>query len=138
MYNNQEIAFKIKQTAKDKKVTVKQLLEECNLNVNYISQFANGRDMTAGNLYKIASLLDVSIDYLLGRTETPTGYGNSISNVQTTVNSPQVSGNNNSVSGERVGTVSDEELEILELIRKLSLKKRVEFISALYNETEGT
>lgn len=137
MYSNQEIAFKIKEIARTKNYSIKQLLDECNLNVNYISQFANGKDMTAGNLYKIANLLDVSIDYLLGRTDTPKGYSNNISNVQTTVNSPQISGNNNNVS-ERSGTVTDEELEILELIRKLSLKKRVEFISALYNETEET
>lgn len=130
MYNNQEIAFKIKQSAKDKKITIRQLLEECNLNVNYISQFANGRDMTVGNLYSIADYLGVSIDYLLGRTDTPTGYSNGINNVQTTVNSPQVSG--------RTETMSAEDAELLELIKKLPLKKRVKFISSLYDELEQT
>ena len=71
MYNNQEIALKIKQIAKNRKVSIKQLLEDCNLNVNYISQFANGRDMTVGNLYLIANYLGVSVDYLLGRTDNP-------------------------------------------------------------------
>lgn len=137
MYNNQQIAFKIKQSAKDKKITIKQLLEKCNLNVNYISQFANGKDMTVGNLYSIADYLGVSIDYLLGRTDTPTEYSNGINNVQTTVNSPQVSGNNNTIA-DRTETMSAEDAELLELIKKLPLKKRVKFISSLYDELEQT
>ena len=133
MYNNQEIAFKIKQSAKDKKITIKQLLEKCGLNVNYISQFANGRDMTGMNLYKIADYLGVSVDYLLGRTDTPTGYNNGISNVQTTINGSQVSGNHNTIA-EKSEVISAEDAELLELIKKLPLKKRVKFISALYDE----
>lgn len=119
MYNSQEIAFKIKQSAKNQKITIKQLLDKCGLNVNYISQFANGRDMTVGNLYSIADCLGVSVDYLLGRTDTPTGYSTSINNVQT------------------AETISAEDAELLELIKKLPLKKRVKFISALYDELEG-
>lgn len=130
MYNNQEIAFKIKQSAKDKKITIKQLLEECNLNVNYISQFANGRDMTGMNLYKIADYLGVSVDYLLGRTDTPTGYSSGVNNVQMNVNSPQGS---NTI---RTEIISAEDAELLELIKKLPLKKRVKFISSLYDELE--
>lgn len=83
MYNNQEIALRIKETARTKKLSIKQLLDECGLNINYISQFANGKDMTAGNLYNIANLLDVSVDYLLGRTDTPTGYSSGINNAPT-------------------------------------------------------
>ncbi len=111
MYNNQEIAFKIKQSAKNQKITIKQLLEKCGLNVNYISQFANGRDMTGMNLYKIADYLGVSVDYLLGRTDTPTGYSNGI-------------------------TINSEDAELLELIKRLPLKKRAKYISALYDELE--
>lgn len=134
MYDNQEIAFKIKQSAKNKKITIKQLLEECNLNVNYISQFANGRDMTAGNLYSIADYLGVSIDYLLGRTDTPTAYSTGISNVQMNVNSPQ---GNNTINS-RTETISAEDAELLDLIKRLPLKKRVKFISSLYDELEET
>ncbi|MDE5834605.1 MAG: helix-turn-helix transcriptional regulator [Ruminococcus sp.] len=108
MYNHQEIAFKIKQSAKDKKITIKQLLDICGLNVNYISQFANGKDMTGMNLYKIADYLGVSVDYLLGRTNTP--FGCSIETA--------------------------EDAELFELIKKLPLKKRVKYISALYDELE--
>ncbi|MBD5159347.1 MAG: helix-turn-helix domain-containing protein [Ruminococcus sp.] len=115
MYNNQEIAFKIKQSAKSKKVTVKQLLEKCNLNINYISQFANGKDMTAGNLYKIADLLDVSVDYLLGRSDAPAS---------------------SAISDKQATEFSAEDAEILALIKKLPLKKRVKFISSLYDELD--
>ena len=89
------------------------------------------------SLNKIADYLGVSVDYLLGRTDTPTGYSNGINNVQTTVNSPQVSGNNNIVSDStKTLTLSAEDVELLELIKKLPLKKRVKFISSLYDELE--
>lgn len=72
MYNQQEIAEKIKQKVKENKTTLKQLLDCCDLNINYISDFAKGKDMTVNKLYEIANYLNVSIDYLLGRTEEPT------------------------------------------------------------------
>lgn len=112
--------------------------KEIGVSNSVCTKWKNGSIPNGETLLKLSNYFNVSIDYLLGRTDTPTGYSNGINNVQTTVNSPQISGNNNNVSGGRAGTVSDEELEILELIRKLSLKKRVEFISALYNETEET
>lgn len=116
--------------------------KEIGVSNSVCTKWKNGSIPNGETLLKLSNYFDVSIDFLLGRTETPTGYNNSISNVQTTVNSPQVSGNNNNVSGgaggERGGTVTAEEFEIIELIRKLSLKKRVEFISALYDATDNT
>lgn len=68
MYNPQEIALKIKETAKVKKISIKQLLEKCDLNINYISELAKGKQASALNISKIADCLEVSTDYLLGRT----------------------------------------------------------------------
>ena len=67
MYSSQEIAVKIKQLAKEKGVTLKQMLSDCELGINFISQIANGNAITYVNLAKIADYLDVSVDYLLGR-----------------------------------------------------------------------
>lgn len=80
MYNTQKTATRIKQEAKNKHISIKQLLSDCDLNINYISQYANGRDMTVSNLFAIADTLGVSVDYLLGRTDDPTGTVKEVNN----------------------------------------------------------
>lgn len=71
MYDSQEIANRIKSTAKSKKISLKILLSECELGINTISQMSKGNDMLSKNLAKIADYLDCSVDYLLGRTDDP-------------------------------------------------------------------
>lgn len=130
MSNAQYLTTKIKDTAKENGITIKNMLVDCGLSINTLNQMTDKKGISCFSLNKIADYLGVSVDYLLGRTDTSTGYSNGISNVKTTVNSPQVSGNNNTV-GE---TISAEDAELLELIKKLPLKKRVKFISSLYDE----
>ena len=71
MYNSQEIAQKIKLTAKERKISVTQLLIDCNLGKNTIFKMGNGTDILSQNLAKIADYLEISVDYLLGRKDTP-------------------------------------------------------------------
>ena len=71
MYITQDIAFRIKSTAKLKQITMKQLLSECNLNINAVSEFSKGKNLSCVSLAKIADYLDCSVDYLLGRTDNP-------------------------------------------------------------------
>lgn len=72
MYTSTEIAERIKSTAKAKNIAIKDMLVSCNLNKNALFTMASGGSMPkADNLAKIADYLDVSVDYLLGRTETP-------------------------------------------------------------------
>lgn len=78
MYNEQETAFIIKQTAKTKNITIKQLLENCNLSINTVSELSKGKRMSYISFAKIAEALDCSMDYLMGRTDSPTVSGNYI------------------------------------------------------------
>ena len=71
MNDLQELALRIKQTTKNKGITLKQLLDACNLDRNYISDISRGKSATILNISKIATYLDCSIDYLLGRTDNP-------------------------------------------------------------------
>lgn len=72
MYNSQNTAERINQTAKIKNIQQKNMLEECNLNKNVIStMLSRGSMPKADNLAKIADYLDCSVDYLLGRTDNP-------------------------------------------------------------------
>lgn len=71
MYDTQSIAFIIKKTAKEKGITIKQLLENSHLNINTISELSKGKQISYLSFAAIADNLCVSVDYLLGRTEDP-------------------------------------------------------------------
>ncbi len=74
MYITQEIANKIKTQVKYQKVTMKDLLSNCDLNINAISEFSKGKQLSCISLAKIADYLDCSVDYLLGRTDNPNSH----------------------------------------------------------------
>ena len=69
MINSQELANNIKMIAKSKKISIGKMLKDCDLSINTLSS------MQSGGYYprlepicKIADKLDVSVDFLLGRT----------------------------------------------------------------------
>ena len=71
MYITQEIANRIKMRAKEQKVTIKSLLSACEMNINAISEFSKGKQLSCISLARIADYLNCSVDYLLGRTDNP-------------------------------------------------------------------
>ena len=71
MYVTLEITSRIKLQAKIKNIKLKTMLSECGLGINAISEFAKRKTMSCISLAKIADYLDVSVDYLLGRTDNP-------------------------------------------------------------------
>ena len=71
MYNTQNIANRIREQIKLTKTVSKDMLASCGLNVNAISELAKGKQMSCISLAKIADHLNVSVDYLLGRTDDP-------------------------------------------------------------------
>ena len=69
MYNFKEIADRIKISAKEKGISLKDLLINLNLNINTVSELSKGKAISFLSIANIADVLDVSVDYLLGRTE---------------------------------------------------------------------
>ena len=72
MYTAQKTALKIKEIAKQKNITIKRMLSDCDLNINYISEMAKGKQPTMKNLEKIAVYLNSTTDELLGVTSLET------------------------------------------------------------------
>ncbi len=68
-YDSQEIALRIKETAKEQGKSVRKVLEESNLSPSTISKISYGKDILTLNFAKIADSLDCSVDYLLGRNQ---------------------------------------------------------------------
>lgn len=71
MENAQIIAERIKTIAKERNVSVKQLLSDCGIGPNTVTKLGHGTDILTATLCKIADYLDVSADYLLGRENSP-------------------------------------------------------------------
>jgi SOS-response transcriptional repressor LexA len=71
MYIAQTTKNRIKELCKDKNINAKQMLIDCSLGANAIQQINDIKGMASFSLAKIADYLDVSTDYLLGRTDNP-------------------------------------------------------------------
>ena len=67
---NEQIAFRIKSLCKERKISVRQLLSDCGIRNSLIHDLEK-RDWTPSVklVNGIAEYFDVSIDYLVGRTE---------------------------------------------------------------------
>lgn len=71
LYNSLNLAERIKDTAKLRNIVLKEMLSELELGSNTMSNMRHGRMLAADSLARIADYLDVSVDYLLGRTDKP-------------------------------------------------------------------
>lgn len=66
------VSQRIKLLCKQQKTAVKALLEQCNINRNFIYDLEkNCQSPSCDKLERIADYLDCSVDYLLGRTDNP-------------------------------------------------------------------
>ncbi|NDO46016.1 helix-turn-helix domain-containing protein [Clostridium sp. MD294] len=149
MYITQEIADKIKSQAKLKKITMKELLFHCELNINAISEFAKGKQLSCLSLARIADYLDCSVDYLLGRTDDCTKIKNSTiltkkikdTNIEsdiiedtfvmgTNIENTNIGKTNKKNDTEQ--TINENEAELLKVYRSLSFRDKHELMSIIY------
>ena len=72
MYKSDKVAERIKQLAKVRKIQLKDMLLELDLNKNTMSNMYKGSMIKADSLAKIADYLDCSVDFLLGRSDSKT------------------------------------------------------------------
>lgn len=69
-FSSKDIALKIKQLCKDKKIPIKSVLEGCSINRNFIYDLENrGSVPSIEAFYNLSNYLNCSMDYLLGRTD---------------------------------------------------------------------
>ncbi|MGM9763534.1 MAG: helix-turn-helix domain-containing protein [Candidatus Cryptobacteroides sp.] len=71
MYSPQIVRKRIKDVCKSKKITMAFVLEEAGLSEATLRQMSDKKGISAFSLAKIADCLDISVDYLLGRTDNP-------------------------------------------------------------------
>ena len=73
MYNSDKIAQRIKQTAKEKGITLKVMLPACGLGINALNQIKPDSRFSPGSVEAIANYMSVSVDFLLCYTDDPSG-----------------------------------------------------------------
>lgn len=64
--------FRLKELRKERKISQLKLALDLNMNQNSISRYENGeREADYATLIRFADYFDVSLDYLLGRSNNP-------------------------------------------------------------------
>jgi transcriptional regulator with XRE-family HTH domain len=70
--NNELISHIIKDLCKSKEVSIKQVLEECQINKGFIYDLEKKNKIPSiDKIIKIADYFNVSTDYITGRTKNP-------------------------------------------------------------------
>lgn len=72
MNNLQEISNLIDSLAKQKGLTVSEVLKNCELNKDTVYNMKRGQMPSADKMLVLAQYLDVSVEYLMGVTDDPT------------------------------------------------------------------
>lgn len=70
MYDSANVAVRIKEMAKARKITLSTVFLDSGLGRNTMANLKTSM-IAADSLAKIADCLDCSVDYLLGRTDDP-------------------------------------------------------------------
>lgn len=133
MYVTQDIANRIKTTAKNKKIKMSDLLTDCGLNINTVSEFSKGKQLSCISFAKIADYLDCSVDYLLGRVDTPNGTY-SINNHNTTVNGTQANVINNNTAPEKPDNITEQFFEKFETLSFEEKVDTMQYVNKTYNK----
>ena len=121
IYKSSEVADRIRLLAKAKNISVSTMFSEIGLGKNTLMNFKTSMPK-ADNIAKIADYLDVSVDYLLGRTDNP----NTINGITTgDVKGINVKGD---TSVKINTTVSKETAELMEMLQDLTLVERSKIV----------
>lgn len=126
MYNSQIVTERIRNVAKTKGITMDFLNSSCKLSKNTISNAGKSSEgMKAKNLYMIAECLSVSVDYLLGRTDSPQGISQ--------INTGNVGDNSNvNVHNEKKAADSDDTIsELVTEFKNLSFSDKAKVMNLI-------
>ena len=134
--------MRLQQLRKQKNLSQLQLAMALNMNQNSISRYETGeREADYKTLILFADYFNVSIDYLVGRTDEQTPSANNInssfvqSNGSVTLGSVSVGSTFNSNSN--APSLSQEETEILDIYRKLNIRGKAQFLNMALEIEKG-
>lgn len=128
--DNVQFIENVKNLCQSKNVTVKQCLEDCHINRNFMYDTKNGKKPSIEVIETLSDYFNVSADYLLGRTENIQSYSNNNFSNSTNI----AFGKQSVVNG---ATEHDEiETELLKNFRKISFPDKLRFVSDVMKKAE--
>lgn len=136
MYNSKTVNQRITMLLKEKSFNQKQLLENCNLNVNALNQMSDNKGIGCFALARIADRLETTTDYLLGRSDIP-NMNISVTQTDSIIESSQIGVVNN--TPERTAPVKELDEMTTELVRAfkaLSFKDKMEIMNAVMKKSQ--
>lgn len=123
MYKVVDVVQRIKSSARQKGVKISDILISCDLSKNALSSMnSRGSWIRANSLAKIADYLGVSVDYLLGRTDTPQAIGGYSIKIE------EIHGDHSADVSISNVDIDKETLEIARMIKKLSVVQKAETV----------
>lgn len=129
MYDTQIIAERIKERAKVSNFSMKEMFSDLGLGINTVSHLAKGQEISYLKIAKIADYLECSVDYLLGRSDTP-NMSNSVDN------SVLINGsiNNSNHSTLNVATPPQDEMtqQLIDGFKTLSFENKLKIMNTLF------
>ena len=114
----QQISELIKAQAKKKNIPIKTMLSDLNMGINTISELSRGKQLSYISFSRIADYLDVSVDYLLGRSDDPHS------------GTKKQAAETDSLSKEEITD------QVISLFRKMNARERREFLSLALHELD--
>ncbi len=138
MYSAQVTKKRIMDLCKNQ--SAEQMLKDCDLGVNAIRQINDTKGIASFSLAKIADYLNVSVDYLLGRTDNPQAH-----KPNSSVSISDVSGNSNSFIGNGAAgnvtvnapSLDDDQNELIGLYSRLSPLQKAKVMVLISDIADG-
>ncbi|MDE5569204.1 MAG: hypothetical protein K2I82_00935 [Ruminococcus sp.] len=107
---------------------MEDMLSECSLGVNAVRQINDTKGMASFSLAKIADVLGVSVDYLLGRTDEPENNINVTGNTQNNIHG------SNSINISEQKKLDEMSAELLKKFSKLSFDEKIDVFNYIKNK----
>lgn len=129
MYSAQLTIERIQALIKEKGLTQKEVLKQCDINENTLKRMTDNKGMSSFYIAKIADRLDCSVDYLLGRTDNPNVTGDTYINGDNNGIQAVNNGNNSNLTVN--GNTRTDTEELVEMIQGLPLVQRAKIITQI-------
>lgn len=132
MYDTQIIAERIRERAKTSNFSMREMFSDLGLGINTVSHLAKGQEMSYLKFAKIADYLNCSVDYLLGRTDTPNGsYVNGNNSVLKVVTGTRINDNSHVTITDTAGkdNLTEEFIKLFDTLAFLDKVKVINFVS---------
>lgn len=127
-FNLEFLIVSIEELCKQRKMSVKSVLEDCGLKRVVVDNMKKGSVPSIDKIFTLANYFDVSVDYLLGRTNEPKG----INQINTGNVGDNSSVNINHAEKEKTSSDSDDTVsELVSVFKTLSLGDKAKVMSLI-------